>query len=102
MSTCKFLPYQVFPASQKETGHLLRPAGRAVAFWGLGLGTATEGHHGKELMRGEKQSRGWGERGRQNYVKGESPVQKDVKSPVGQGGWQGTEVPAGRGLQAVE
>lgn len=52
MSACKYLPYQVFPASQKETGHLLRPAGRAVAFWGLGLDTVTEEHHGKELMRG--------------------------------------------------
>lgn len=54
MSACKYLPYQVFPASQKEIRHLLRPAGRAVAFWGLGLGldTVTEGHHGKELMRG--------------------------------------------------
>lgn len=58
ISARKFLPYQVFPASQKETWHLLRPAGRAVAFCGLGLGTAAEGHHSKELMRGEKQSQG--------------------------------------------
>lgn len=72
MSSWKYLRYQVFSASQIETGHLLRPAGKAVTFWGLGLGTATEGHHGKELMRGKKQSRGCGDRGRQSHMKGKA------------------------------